>query len=85
MSDDSAPTFQTERARERLFEMLDALGIETTTHRHAPVFTVEENRAARGALPGVHCKSLFLKDKKGAEWLVVALESRALDMRRWPK
>ncbi len=81
MSDDQTPTFDTARARERLFEMLDALGIETTTHRHAPVFTVEENRAARGALPGTHCKSLFLKDKKGVEWLVVALEQRALDMK----
>ncbi len=81
MSDDHTPTIDTGPARERLFAMLDALGIETTTHGHAPVFTVEENRAARGALPGAHCKSLYLRDKKGAEWLVVALEERALDMK----
>ena len=77
MSDDPTPTIDTGPARERLFAMLDALGIETSTHRHAPVFTVEENRAARGALPGAHCKSLYLRDKKGAEWLVVAAEERA--------
>jgi Ala-tRNA(Pro) deacylase len=71
----------TEPARQRLFALLDELGIETSTHSHAPVFTVEENRAARGALPGAHCKSLFLKDKKGVEWLVVAREDRALDMK----
>ncbi len=81
MSDDPIPTIDTEPARERLFAMLDALGIETSTHRHAPVFTVEENRAARGSLPGAHCKSLYLRDKKGAEWLVVAAEERALDMK----
>ena len=81
MSDDHTPSIDTGPARERLFAMLDALGIETTTHRHAPVFTVEENRAARGSLPGAHCKSLYLRDKKGAEWLVVAAEERALDMK----
>ncbi len=81
MSDDPTPTIDTGPARERLFATLDALGIETTTHRHAPVFTVEENRAARGSLPGAHCKSLYLRDKKGAEWLVVAAEERALDMK----
>ena len=81
MSDDDTPTIETGPARERLFAMLETLGVQTTTHSHAPVFTVEENRAARGALPGAHCKSLFLKDKKGVEWLVVALEQRALDMK----
>ncbi len=85
MSDNDAPpptpAIDTAPARARLFAMLDELGIETATHEHAPVFTVEENRAARGALPGAHCKSLFLKDKKGVEWLVVAIEDRPLDMK----
>jgi Ala-tRNA(Pro) deacylase len=81
MSDDELPEIDTAPARERLFAMFDALGITVATHAHAPVFTVEENRGARGALPGAHCKSLFLRDKKGAEWLVVAREDRALDMK----
>jgi Ala-tRNA(Pro) deacylase len=55
--------------------------VEITTHQHAAVFTVEENRALRGELAGGHCKCLFLKDKKGALWLVVALEDRAVDMK----
>jgi Ala-tRNA(Pro) deacylase len=66
---------------EDLFAHLAELGVETTTRRHAAVFTVEENKALRGDLPGGHCKSLFLKDKKGALWLVVALEDRAIDMK----
>ncbi len=66
---------------EQLLARLDALGIETTTHRHPPLFTVEESKRLRGALPGAHCKSLFLKDKKGALWLLVALENRQVDIK----
>jgi len=64
-----------------LFARLAALGIAFTTHHHAAVFTVEEARALRGALPGAHCKSLFLRDKKGAQFLVVCLEDRRIDMK----
>jgi Ala-tRNA(Pro) deacylase len=65
----------------RLFAFLDRLGIETTTRRHAPVFTVADARAHRGEIPGGHCKSLFLKDKKGGLWLVVADEGRRVDLK----
>ena len=64
-----------------LFEFLDGLGIETKTIRHAAVFTVEEARDVRGDLPGGHCKSLFLKDKKGQLWLAVVDEDRRVDMK----
>jgi Ala-tRNA(Pro) deacylase len=64
-----------------LFAFLDQLGIETRTIRHPPVFTVEEARAVRGQLPGGHCKSLFLKDKKGRLWLAVVDEDRAVDLK----
>jgi Ala-tRNA(Pro) deacylase len=65
-----------------LFRRLDALGIAHRTYHHPPVFTVAEAVALRGTLPGGHCKSLFLKDKKGGLWLVVALEERAIDLKR---
>lgn len=67
---------------DELFAMLAGLGIETRTHRHPPVFTVEENRALRGGLSGGHCKSLFLKNKKDQLWLVVCREDRRMDFRR---
>ena len=67
---------------EQLFERLDALGISHRTYTHPPVFTVAEAVALRGQLPGGHCKSLFLKDKKGGLWLVVALEERRIDLKR---
>jgi Ala-tRNA(Pro) deacylase len=67
---------------DQLFAQLDRLGIAHRTYRHPPVFTVAEAVALRGQLPGGHCKSLFLKDKKGGLWLVVALEERQIDLKR---
>lgn len=64
-----------------LFALLDSLGIAHTTHAHAPVFTVAEAQALRGSLPGGHTKNLFLKDKKGGLWLVVAREELAIDLK----
>lgn len=64
-----------------LFGRLRQLGVPTETHRHPAVFTVAEARALRGALPGQHSKNLFLKDKKGVLWLVVADEERAIDLK----
>lgn len=65
-----------------LFARLQALDIPTRTVRHPPVFTVEEAKAHRDGLTGAHTKNLFLKDKKGVPWLVVADENRAIDLKR---
>ena len=67
---------------EALFARLDALGIAHRTYSHPPVFTVAEATALRGSLPGGHCKSLFLKDKKGGFWLAVMLEERRVDLKK---
>jgi Ala-tRNA(Pro) deacylase len=67
---------------DQLFARLDVLGIAHKTYRHPPVFTVAEAVALRGKLPGGHCKSLFLKDRRGRLWLVVALEECAIDLKR---
>jgi len=64
-----------------LLDQLAQWGIDQTTHRHAPVFTVEEAKDLRGQLAGGHCKSLFLKNKKGAMWLVVCNEDRRIDIK----
>ena len=67
---------------DELLERLTALGIPHRTHEHPAVFTVAESIELRGKLPGGHCKSLFLKDKKGGLWLAVMLEERRLDMKK---
>ncbi len=67
---------------EELFARLDAVGIAHRTYSHPPVFTVAEATALRGSLPGGHCKSLFLKDRKGGFWLAVMLEERRTDLKK---
>jgi Ala-tRNA(Pro) deacylase len=65
---------------EDLLRRLERLGIRADTHTHQPVFTVEEAQAVKGDLPGAHTKNLFLRDKKGTMWLVVALHDRDVDL-----
>jgi Ala-tRNA(Pro) deacylase len=64
-----------------LFAFLDGLEIPYSTASHPPLFTVEQSRALRGTIPGGHTKNLFLRDKRGAYYLVVASEDAAIDMK----
>jgi len=64
-----------------LFAYLDTLGIAHTTVTHPAAFTVEDARALRGTVPGGHTKNLFLRDKKGVPYLVVAGEETAIELR----
>jgi Ala-tRNA(Pro) deacylase len=64
-----------------LFACFNRLGIAHRTVRHAAVFTVEEARALRGQVAGGHTKNLFLRDKKGALFLVAAPEDAAIELR----
>ena len=64
-----------------LFAYLDRLGIAHRTVTHPPLFTVEESRALRGQIAGGHTKNLFLKDKKDALFLVVALEDAVIELK----
>jgi Ala-tRNA(Pro) deacylase len=48
---------------------------------HAPVFTVEESRALLSRVPGVHSKNLFLRDKRGTLFLIVASEDAAIELK----
>jgi len=69
-------------SRDDLMAFLDELGIAASTAEHPPLFTVAESRELRGTLPGFHAKNLFLKDKKGTLFLVVAEEAAAVDLKR---
>lgn len=66
---------------EDLLAFLDRHGIVHSTIEHPPLFTVEQSKALRGEIPGGHTKNLFLKDKKDAIYLVVALESTVIDLK----
>ena len=64
-----------------LFDYLDRLGVNHRTVTHPPLFTVEQSRTFRGSIPGGHTKNLFLKDKKGALFLVTALEDAEITLK----
>lgn len=66
---------------QQLMTMLADLNIATTTVEHPPLRTIDDSKRLRGDLPGGHAKSLFLKDKNGGYWLLVALEQTRVDLR----
>jgi len=66
---------------DELLAYLDSLGIAHQTATHPPVFTVEQARASRGEAKGGHTKNLFLRDKKGMLFLIVAPEDAAIELR----
>lgn len=71
--------------KESLLAFLDAQSIPYTLYNHPSVFTVEESQRHCAHIPGVHCKNLFLKDKKDKLWLVTAPDERLIDLKALPE
>ena len=67
--------------QDRLFRRLDELGIATITVPYPEHRTVEEGRALRGSMSGTFTKNLLLRDKKKRLFLIVAEESRDIDLK----
>jgi Ala-tRNA(Pro) deacylase len=65
-----------------LFTFLAGLGIEVTTTRHPPLFTVADSQVLRGEIAGRHTKNLFLKDKKDRFFLVAVGEEAVVDLKQ---
>jgi Ala-tRNA(Pro) deacylase len=85
MTDANDPADGLPTRPEELSALLDALGVPHRTVSHRAVHTVEELRAVADAMPGGHCKNLFLKDAKGRLWLVVCLADTRVDLKRLPE
>ncbi len=79
MSEPESATLPT--SPEALLARLAELDIAVSIFSHPPVFTVAEAKALRGELEGGHIKNLFLRNKKGAMWLVTCLEDRDIDLK----
>ena len=67
---------------DKLFEVLKRLGVDYTLHRHAPIFTVEEGEPLKAAIPGLHCRNLFVRDNKEKMFLVVAANETRIDLKK---
>lgn len=68
-----------------LFGVLDNLGISYKKYDHEPIFTVEEGLHLKGEIPGVHCRNLYLRDKKKRNFLVVAANETEIDIKALPE
>jgi Ala-tRNA(Pro) deacylase len=66
---------------EALLKLLEDHGVAVKVHMHPPVHTVEESRALRGEIPGVHTKNLFVRDGKKRYFLLVTDEERKVDLK----
>lgn len=78
------------RAHDRAYDRdgLEALmrrhGLDPVTVEHPAVFRVDEGHEIKAALPGVHTKNLFLKDKSQRLWLISAAQTTQIDLKRLP-
>ena len=65
-----------------LLARLDDLGIAYQVFNHEPVFTVAESQHLKASIPGLHCRNLFVRDKKEVMFLVVAPNDTAVDLHK---
>lgn len=63
-----------EEKEQRVYDVLNKLGIPHVRYEHPPVYTVEEAREHWQNIQGTHCKNLFLRNKKGNRHYLVILE-----------
>ena len=71
---------------QKVYEALDALGIEYDVYEHPPVFTGEAAAEHWGRIRGTQVKNLFLRNKKGDRQYLVILEvAKQADLRHLVK
>ena len=64
-----------------LKEYLKKIQFQYTLHKHPAVFHVSESKDLKKDIPGMHTKSLFLRDKEGNYYLVCMRGEKRLDMK----
>jgi Ala-tRNA(Pro) deacylase len=65
-----------------LLAYLEENGIEARTFDHPAVHTVEESKALRGDIKGLHTKNLFLRDGKKNFYLFVTDEDATINLKQ---
>ena len=66
---------------ESLLGLLDSLKITYRLYEHAPIFTVAEGLEMERGMPGLHCRNLFLRDKKKTMFLISAANETKIDLK----
>ena len=68
-----------------LLKLIREKGLEFQTHKHKPLFTVEDSENLRGIIKGSHTKNLFLKNKKNNFFLFSCDENTKVDLKKFSK
>ena len=69
----------------KLVNVLENIGFSYEMFHHEPIFTVEEGLHLKAKIPGIHCRNLFLKDKKGKMFLITAANETKIDLKSLPE
>jgi Ala-tRNA(Pro) deacylase len=77
----AAPVTEPLTSEADLLAYLRAEGIPFEYTAHPPVYTCAEADQYRPALPGVHTKNLFLRDRRGRFYLLMTDCARSVDLK----
>jgi len=74
----------TEQIIQKVLNFLDKNNIKYELLNHKAVFTVEDVNSLDIKIPGVGAKTLFLRDRKGKSFYLVAIEdSKRIDLKKF--
>jgi Ala-tRNA(Pro) deacylase len=67
---------------QKLYEILNLLGVKYIRYQHEPIYTIEEANQLDVYIPGQQCKNLFLRNRKGdIHYLLIADEAKQIDLK----
>lgn len=69
-------------SKDDLLKNLDKQEIIYKIYEHEPIFTVEQGEPLKKSIPGVHCRNLFLRDKKKRMFLITAANETKIDLKK---
>jgi Ala-tRNA(Pro) deacylase len=83
MSEQPSPaTRSLPTSSEVLLSSLQEIGVKYQIYHHEPIFRVEDGLHLKKSIPGLHCRNLFLCDKKKKMFLVVAANETLVDLKK---
>lgn len=69
---------------EALLTILQQIGVGYQIYRHKPIFRVQDGLHLKKDIPGLHCRNLFLCDRKKKMFLLVVPNDTAVDLKGLP-
>lgn len=76
-----APEYPLPTTPQDLFAFLERLGIPYRVYDHDPVFTVAESAHLKVRIPGLHCRNLFVRDRKEKMFLITVADEAPIDLK----